>query len=107
MSLKVPKVKSDSKSDPQHYHSNNRADSSLQRPQRQCLREARLSIPNNRGHTARTGLPPRPSAASTLQWQRTLFQVFGYSHHGRDEPAAGSEQQRPRETVDPPVSAET
>ncbi|KAJ5592383.1 hypothetical protein N7537_009287 [Penicillium hordei] len=52
----------------------------------------------------RTGLPPRPSGASTLQWQRSLFQVFGYSHYrGRDRPcpAAGTEQPTPQETVGP------
>lgn len=61
-------------------------------------------IPNNPGQTVRTGLPPRPSAATTLQWQRSLFQVFGYSHHrGRDRPcpAAGKEQWTRRETVGP------
>jgi hypothetical protein len=33
-------------------------------------------IPNNRGYTVRTGLPPRPSAASTLQRQRSLLSRY-------------------------------
>ncbi|KAI2716222.1 hypothetical protein CBS147354_7022 [Penicillium roqueforti] len=68
----------------EHHHGNSRAYSSGQSPS-----------------VSRTGLPPSPSAASTLQWQRRLFQGSGYSHHRRrDDPAAGNEQRRPRETVD-------
>ncbi|KAJ6146449.1 hypothetical protein N7497_008431 [Penicillium chrysogenum] len=59
-------------------------------PSVSVLEEHDHSIPNNRGNTVRTGLPPFPYVASTLQWQQRLFQVFGYSHpRGRDDPCSG------------------
>ncbi|KAJ5970574.1 uncharacterized protein N7479_000492 [Penicillium vulpinum] len=65
MCLECQKGKSDIKSNPQH-HRGSCSCSSVQSPSVSVSEKQHHSLPNNRAKTARTGLPPRPSARITL-----------------------------------------